>query len=193
MRLFVAVDVDPEAARAIAAFRDALKKQVGREAPSARITWVRDDQLHITLRFIGHVDAAQCASIQDALRPPLDVQPFDVLVGGAGAFPPRGAPRVLWVGIEKGGEALAPLEATVSGRLESCGVERESRAYRPHITLARIRESEGLRTPALFDGAAGHRVGGWRVDAITLYESRPSARGHEYVPLQRTDLRWKSF
>lgn len=190
MRLFVAVRIDPEVARTIAAFSDALKQQINRDAPSARITWVKEDQLHITIRFVGHVDAAQGARIQDALKPSVEVEPFEVLVAGAGAFPPRGAPRVLWAGIQAGGDALAALERDVSGRLGSCGVEREDRAYSPHITLARIREPGGLRTRALFDGIAAQRFGGWRVDAITLFESRPSPRGHEYVPLLTTGLQF---
>jgi 2'-5' RNA ligase len=192
VRLFVAVRIDPHVGRTIATFSEGLRKQVEQDAPSARITWVKEDQLHITIRFVGHVDDAQGIRIQDALKPPVDVQPFEVRVAGAGAFPVRGAPRVLWVGITEGLESLAALELDTSARLSGCGIEREDRPYSPHITLARVREPAGLRARALFQNVSAQPFGAWRVDAITLFESRPSTRGHEYVPLQSTNLRWKS-
>lgn len=188
MRLFAAVRVDPEVARRIASFSEGLKKQIDGRAPAARVTWVNEDQLHITIRFIGHVDHAQCSRIQDALKPAIQGHPFNVLVAGAGAFPPRRAPRVLWAGITEGREALAAIEQEVSARLASSGVVREDRPYSPHITLARVREPSGLRAWALFKGVVTQRFGGWRVDAITLFESRPSPRGHQYVALQTTPL-----
>lgn len=188
MRLFVAVRIDPHVTRTIAGFSDALKQQVTRHAPAARITWVSEDHLHITVRFVGHVDDAQGIQIRDALKSSIQVRPFELLVSGAGAFPPHGKPRVLWTGITQGREALADLEHEVSARLASCGVDRDDRPYSPHITLARVREPAGLRTAALFEGMAAQPFGGWRVDAITLFESRPSPRGHQYVSLQTTPL-----
>ena len=188
MRLFVGVRIDSEVVRAIARFSDRLKEQIERQAPAARITWVNEDQVHITVRFIGQLDDAQCSGIQEALEPSIRVQPFTVLVAGAGAFPPRGAPRVLWAGITEGRDALAALEQEVSARVASCGVERDDRPYNPHITLARVREPSGLRTRALFKEDATRPFGAWRVDAITLFESRPSPRGHQYVALQTTPL-----
>ena len=188
MRLFIAVRIDPDVARIIAKFGERLRQHIARHVPSARLTWVSEDHLHVTVRFIGDVNDVQRLRIQDALTPAVDVHPFEVLAAEAGVFPRKGAPRVLWVGITEGRESLAALEQDVSTRLALCRVDRDDRLYSPHITLARVKDSRGLRARTLFDGAEVTRFGEWRVDAITLFESRPSPRGHQYVSLQTTPL-----
>jgi RNA 2',3'-cyclic 3'-phosphodiesterase len=80
------------------------------------------------------------------------------------------------------------VEAEVSARLAACGVEREDRPYHPHITLARVRESAGLRSSALFETIALEAFGTTRVETITLFQSRTSPTGAVYTPLRRTPL-----
>jgi 2'-5' RNA ligase len=189
VRLFVASELDSAIAQKIAHFSDELRHKAMSLAPSARITWVRPEQLHVSVRFIGEVDDAQAAAIAAALRHELTVQRFDLIVEGAGAFPPTGAPRVLWAGIVRGAEALCAVEQEVSERLGACGVEREDRPYRPHLTLARVRDASGLRSRPLFERLADRRFGATPVDAITLFQSRTSPKGATYVRLQRTPLR----
>ena len=188
MRLFVAVEIDPPAAHALAEFSAALRRKAQTLAPSARIGWVSPEQLHITSRFIGEMNDDRAAAIAGALLHALAIEPFEVVVEGAGAFPVRGAPRVLWAGIAAGGEELSAVEAEVSARLAAYGVEREDRPYRPHVTIARVREAAGLRSAALFDTLADQRFGTTRVEAITLFQSRTSPKGAVYTPLHRTPL-----
>ena len=111
MRLFVGVELGAEVAKALADFALALRQRAGALAPAARINWVQPENLHVTSRFIGEVGDTSVAAIVSAFRQELPMQPFDVVVRGAGAFPDRGAPRVLWAGIGAGGEALTALEA----------------------------------------------------------------------------------
>ena len=189
MRLFVAVELDSTVAQKIADFSDELRRKAMSLAPGARMTWVGPEQLHVTVRFIGEVDATQAAAIAAALQPELTVKNFEMIIEGAGAFPPTGAPRVLWAGIAIGADALSALEQEVSERLAACGVEREDRPYRPHLTLARVREASGLRSKPLFEKLAERRFGATPVEAITLFQSRTSPKGATYTPLQRTPLR----
>ena len=189
MRLFVAVEIDPSVTQALADFSAALRRKAHDLAPAARIGWVSPEQLHVTSRFIGEVNDTKAAAIAGALLQELAVPPFDLLVQGAGAFPERGAPRVLWAGIAAGGDALSAVETEVSTRLAACGVDREARPYRPHVTLARVREPAGLRATALFERLADRRFGTSRVEAITLFQSRTSPKGAVYTPLHRTPLR----
>jgi 2'-5' RNA ligase len=188
VRLFVAVELDPLVVAALAEFGSTLRRTAQTLAPAARIGWVSPEQLHITSRFIGEVDDKKAAVISGALLGELAMAPFDVVVEGAGAFPERGAPRVLWAGISTGAAELGALETEVSRRLMDCGVPREDRPYRPHVTLARVREPAGLRTPALFETLADRRFGTARVEAITLFQSRTSPKGAVYTPLHRTRL-----
>lgn len=189
MRLFVAVELDSAVAQKIADFSDELRSKAMSLAPGARITWVRSEQLHVTVRFIGEVDAVKAAAIAAALQPELTAKTFDLIVEGAGAFPPTGAPRVLWAGLASGGEALGAVEQEVSERLGACGVAREDRPYRPHLTLARVRDASGLRSKPLFETLAERTFGTTPVEAITLFQSRTSPKGATYTSLQRTPLR----
>jgi 2'-5' RNA ligase len=189
VRLFVAVELDAGVAQKLAEFSDELRRRAMSLAPGARMTWVGPGQLHVTVRFIGEADAAQAAAIAAALQPELPVKTFDMIVEGAGAFPPTGAPRVLWAGITGGAGELSALEQEVSERLGACGVEREDRPYRPHLTLARVRDASGLRSKPLFEKLAGRGFGTTPVEAITLFQSRTSPQGATHMPLQRTPLR----
>lgn len=189
MRLFVAIEIDPSVTQALAEFSATLRRKAQTLAPSARIGWVNPEQLHVTSRFVGEVDDEKAAAIAGALLEPLEVDPFELAVAGAGAFPERGAPRVLWAGIAAGIDGLTAVEAQVSGRLAVCGVAREERPYRPHVTLARVREPAGLRSSVLFETLADRRFGTSRVEAITLFQSRTSSKGAVYTPLHRTRLR----
>ena len=188
MRLFVAVEIDSAVAQRIADFSAELRRKAMLLAPGARMTWVHPEQIHVTVRFIGETDPAQAAAIAAVLQPELTVRTFDMILEGAGAFPPMGAPRVLWAGIGRADE-LSALEQEVSARLGECGVKREDRPYRPHLTLARVRDASGLRSKPLFEELAERRFGATPVEAITLFQSRTSPKGATYVALQQTSLR----
>ena len=192
MRLFTAVEIAPPLVTALADFGATLRRRAHSLAGAARISWVSSEQLHITSRFIGEVDDKKAAVIAGALLEELAIDPFEVVIEGAGAFPERGSPRVLWAGISAGVAELGTLEAEVSRRLAHCGVAREHRPYRPHVTLARVRAAAGLRTPALFEDMADRRFGTTRVQAITLFQSRTSPKGAVYTPLNRTRLHPRS-
>jgi 2'-5' RNA ligase len=189
VRLFVAVEIDATVAQRAAALGEALRRRAREAAPRARVTWVAADRLHVTVRFIGEVDERQATAIRAALAPRLELDAFDLVVAGAGAFPPKGPPRALFAGIAEGAEGLVAVEREVSARLVACGVPREDRAYRPHLTLARVREAAGLRSASLLEGAGAGTLGAMRADAITLFQSRLSPEGPTYEALQRTPLR----
>jgi 2'-5' RNA ligase len=188
VRLFVAVEIEPRVIESISSVSDELRRRSAR-APRARITWVPSDRLHVTVRFIGQVELGRTDAITAALAPDLPVAPLMLTVAGIGAFPPHGPPRVLWAGVGADAGALEAVEAEVSSRLHRCGVPPEDRPYRPHVTLARVREAGGLRAATWLEGLSDRRFGVSRVNAITLFESRPSRQGHVYVALQRTRLR----
>ena len=189
MRLFVAVEIAPAVAAGAAALIEELRRRAERLAPHARITWMSEERLHVTVRFIGNVDEAKAEAIQAALQPSIDVAPFDLLVAGAGAFPRTGAPRVLWSGVADGAASLSAVERDITERLNQAGVAPESRDYRPHLTLARIRDPGGLKSSSLCHGLQDQMVGITHVEAITLFESRLSPKGPTYVPVGRTPVR----
>jgi 2'-5' RNA ligase len=188
MRLFVAIELNRSVEDSAREVIDELRGRVSSLAPRARITWVAPERLHVTVRFIGNADEERGTAIRSALAPRLETAAFDLVVEGVGAFPERGAPRVFWAGLHGGRQHLLEVEEIVSRRLASI-VAREDRPYAPHLTLARVKDPAGLARVALFEGLSDRRLGRTRVDAITLFESRPSSEGPTYVPLQRTALR----
>jgi 2'-5' RNA ligase len=189
MRLFVAIEIDPQVVQRISQCLDELRGRVLRRSPRARVSWVSAERLHVTVRFIGETGEAEAASVAASLAPPLGGEPFEVSFRGVGAFPERGAPRVFWAGVGDGLERLAALEREVTARLDACGIRTETRSYRPHVTLGRVRDAAGLRARPLLDGLDDRAFGTSAVDAITLFQSRPSSKGSVYVPLQQTKLR----
>lgn len=188
MRLFTAIEIGAHVQAALGDLIAELRRRVEGMAPRAKVTWVASERAHLTLRFIGEVDDEQGARIMAALREPLAISRFAVAWGSLGAFPARGSPRVLWIGVVEGGETLMQAESEVSRRLAALGIPAEDRAYRPHLTLARVRDAAGIRGAPLFEGLEP-RIGETRVDAITLFQSTLSPKGPTYTTLQRTMLR----
>ena len=184
MRLFVAIDLRDEARAAIAAEQ---RRSVARLDPRRRVTIVRAERMHLTLVFIGEVDEARGVAIAGQMARDIDQPPFDLVFGGIGVFPPRGAPRVLWLGVSSGAELAIDLQRRVSGRLEAAGVEPERRPFSPHLTLGRWRESRPSDARRVVE-PANAAVATVRVREVTLYESRLSSKGPTHTSLARARL-----
>jgi 2'-5' RNA ligase len=189
MRLFVGIEISPAVVAVSLDLIAELQTARAKLAPQSRITWVTAERLHITIRFIGHVEDTRADEIRAALAPPLVLDPFDLTIAGVGTFPPKGPPRVVWAGLTGGRDQLLAIESTVSERLARAGVPREDGRYNPHLTLARVRDAAGLRSATLVGSIREVSLGTTSVDAITLFESRLSPKGPTYVALSRTPLR----
>jgi 2'-5' RNA ligase len=188
MRLFVAVDLDEP--RRLAASRAASDLTMRLMGLSRAIKWVQPQNLHLTLRFIGEVDAVRGARVQDALGRPLRTPAFDLGLGGIGVYPVAGTPRVLWIGVVEGASVLAQLHDEVEERLQAVGEPRESRPYSGHLTLARFKDLD-RRAGDVVRGAIADlavHAGTCRIEAVTLYDSRLAPSGPTYTPLLRAAL-----
>jgi 2'-5' RNA ligase len=188
MRVFVAVTLDdPTIDVALRAARD-MQRRIG---PSSRARWVDPAHLHLTVRFVGHVEASQATAVLAALRPPLSYAPFDIELGECGVFPPGARPRVIWIGLASGLSSLRLLHEEFDRRLLPLGYESESRPYNAHLTLARVKDASGSFAAAIREAVRAVRPSPARchVAAATVFESRLSPRGAAYsrlfdVPLQ---------
>jgi RNA 2',3'-cyclic 3'-phosphodiesterase len=188
VRLFVAVEIGPEVQRAASRVIEELKRRIGQSAPQARVTWVKPEHLHITVRFIGHVDAVLSERLMAALEGPFAVPAFPLTIAGTGTFPPKRSPRVIWAGITEGLDRLQAVEREVRARFEDLIDTADDRGYHPHLTLGRVKVPAGLRPAVLLDGLEGTGFGVAQVGAVTLFESRLSSTGPTYVALGRTGL-----
>lgn len=174
-RLFVAIR-PPEPIRDL--LIDAMD-----DSPDFR--WQDEQQLHLTLRFIGEVDRPIAEDIAGALGR-VRSERFAVRLRGVGRFEQRSS-GALWAGIEPKGP-LSALAAKVERACQSAGLEPEQRAFHPHITIARWR---GRRTREVRDFLERHRGFSsepFEVDAFILFESRLSRHGAHYEEVAAYNL-----
>jgi 2'-5' RNA ligase len=186
MRLFVAIDLDETALETIAGEQKRLMRAFGRSDRSLR--WVRPEQMHLTLVFIGNVEDARGATLVDAMRDDIAVAPFTIGFARIGVFPPHGAPNVLWLGVRRGADETVAVQRIVAERLEKLGVPRERRAYHPHLTLARWRSSRASDRQRVIEANRGDEVARVDVSAVTLYRSHLSSKGSSYEAMTRARL-----
>ncbi len=173
MRLFVAIEL-PEAVREAAAIAGSRRDAW----PAA--SWVRADNLHLTLVFLGEVDPATLAPLEAALRRHLaPLAPWRARLDGAGAFPPQGALRVVWVGVEPAAPFVA-LAAAVRAACREVGLAVEDRAFAPHLTLARCRPTWRASERERLAKLAPRQEAAFEVDAVAVIESELGAAGPRY-------------
>jgi 2'-5' RNA ligase len=161
VRTFVAVFPPPEVRRALVGAAHELPV-VG------EVRWVRPENVHLTLKFLGDVSEDDLDRVAEALEPVrLRHGPFEAGLSGFGAFPSSRKARIVWAGIGDGSEPLRALARDVEASLEPLGFEREDRAYVPHLTLGRSRG----RPVALEAVEAPSAIPGFTVRNVELVES----------------------
>jgi RNA 2',3'-cyclic 3'-phosphodiesterase len=190
MRLFLGIAIDDGAREAASAVVADLRRRLARERADGALKWVEHENLHVTLRFLGQVDAAVLPPLQDALRPPIGFPPLELVIGGAGCFPPSGPPRVLWLGVARGVGAARRIYDELDRRLGPFGFEREARAYSPHVTLGRVRELRQDAGRRLREGlkSVTSPLVSLTVRHVTLYRSHLSSAGPRYEVLMEIPL-----
>ncbi len=144
---------------------------------SADFRWQDDEQLHITLRFVGEVDRPVAEDLASALSR-VRTEPFSIRVSGVGRFEQRSS-GTLWAAVEPR-EPLAVLAAKVDRVCQQVGLEPERRAYHPHITLARWKGRRSREVADFLDRSRGLSSEQFEVDAFSLFESRLSRHGAHY-------------
>jgi len=185
VRLFVALEIDSSLRPGIAAIQDSLR------ASNADVAWTRPEQWHLTIRFLGDADESGLPGIVDALhRAASTVPPFTMHVRGLGTFPGGRRPRVAWLGIEDlSGHRLSLLAGAVERGLGVLGFPPEGRAFRPHLTLGRIRSARGVeRLQEIIAAHASADVGTSLARELTLFQSELLPGGARYTALATSAL-----
>ncbi len=166
-RLFVAIRPPED-------IRDGLIDAMG---DSPELGWVSDDNLHLTLRFIGEVERPLADDLALALSR-IRSEPFELRVAGVGIFERRKG-GALWAGVQPKGR-VAALAAKVERACVGAGLEPERRAFHPHITLARWNRRSAAAAQAFLDRNRALATPAFAVDRFILYESRLSRHGPHY-------------
>jgi 2'-5' RNA ligase len=178
MRLFVALEIPAVVRESLAALIKFLR------VVSPQTRWVRPENLHVTLKFIGEVPEAKLAAIREALAGVCSERPVALDFHGLGFFPNEKHPHVFWAGITASPN-LKTLAADIDGATEKLGIPREQRPFSPHLTLARFeppRLPEKLRA-AILENAA-REFGTLRTSQFHLIESKLKPSGAEYTTVE---------
>ncbi|MEO0079245.1 MAG: RNA 2',3'-cyclic phosphodiesterase [candidate division WOR-3 bacterium] len=175
IRCFVAVDTTGEVKEQLSGLLERVKSRT-----ALRVKWVRPEQMHLTLVFLGEVspDFLESAKAQLA-KVVLEFRPIQCQLAGLGAFPSLTRARVLWVGLAQGSEELKRLQAGVSRVLEEIGYKPEKRPFSPHLTLGRLREPAA----AEFIKEIPFESSPFTVDQLILFRSVLRPQGPEYTRL----------
>jgi RNA 2',3'-cyclic 3'-phosphodiesterase len=156
--------------------------------------WVRPENIHVTVHFLGNISGQIAASLEPSLIPVCrDQSPFELLLDDIGAFPSLKKPRVLWAGLRNTGGELALMYKLCGAILQKIGVEIDRRAYTPHLTLAYLKKrvNRGDTGAAAEDlvqyideqPALSQKKISCTVENLTIFESSLTPQGPVYTPL----------
>jgi 2'-5' RNA ligase len=184
MRLFIAINVDSALQAPLAAVQAHLK------ASGAPVSWVKPENIHFTLKFLGEVPEVRLPALQEALRSSVaGIGGFTVSLAGLGTFPPKGRPRVVWVGVEQGIEEMKKLQGRIDEALLPLGFARETRPFQPHLTLGRIRDVGRLDALLTYLRATEiGQVGQMHVRCVDLMRSALHPAGAVYARIESVPL-----
>jgi len=184
IRSFVAIDLPDWTQAALREIGERLRL----ETPPDSVRWTRVSGIHLTLQFLGDVAEANLPNIKSVLaQVGQQHRPFTLTVGGVGCFPDAKRPRVVWVGVQEAGGALATLQRAVEKSLKPLGFEPEQRAFHPHLTLGRtektIRSVDQRRLGEVIAGAQVGELGQIHVESFRLVRSDLRPNGAIYTSL----------
>jgi 2'-5' RNA ligase len=185
MRVFLAVELSSTVRDRIAALRYEWKPRI----QSAR--WVRPENLHLTLRFLGEVTPSVVSALAETLPQSVrGCQPFRFSLRGGGCFPNVKRPRVVWLGVDPVPDELRRVHGAVDEAVRRHGFPPEARGFEPHLTIARFKTSKMAEKTVLplLATLAECDFGETRVSEIVLFESRLSPAEARYHAVARVQL-----
>ena len=184
IRCFIAIEMSREITDALGNIQDELKRGI------SGVKWVKPDNIHLTLKFIGSIEEDVIEQIKGIITEIASkAQPFKIRLSSAGAFPTPERPRVIWIGIEEGGKESSELACSIEEELGKLGIEKESRAFHPHLTLARVKFLKDKHS--VKNALASLKVSASEMTAtrLTLFQSTLTREGSIYSVLHEADFK----
>lgn len=185
IRTFIAVELHPDVVAQAVSLVDRLR------SAGAEVKWVESQNMHLTLKFLGDVREEDTADVCRVItKTAAEFQPFDITLGGAGAFPDARRPRTLWIGVTQGEKEMGALQTAVERVLAKRGFPKEGRAFHPHLTIGRVRQGGPTMAELaqLLQDQAGFAAGVSTVRELVVFASYLSQTGPTYEPLARAPL-----
>lgn len=177
-RLFVAIDLPDFVV-------EAIQREIQIEEGHLKgVHWMEPRKLHLTLAFLGDVDAGRQTELGTRLSA-ATVKPFFLSLEGVGVFPGKGEPKVLWAGMAPVDPCLFQLHGKIGQILLDLGFEPERRRFHPHVTIARCGAGSGPAIRQIVKKHSGFGTAPFRVNGFSLYASQLTPRGASYTSLSQ--------
>ena len=177
IRAFICIEIPQSIKERINRLQESLRQI------DAQISWTKPSNIHLTLKFLGGVEATRIERVKKALeRSANGIGPFEVEVSGSGCFPSARSPRVLWVGFSNVPELLQHLYSNIEDELAREGFEREKRKFSPHLTIGRIRAPHNSARVAEAVIATGFESEAFIATEVILMRSDLKPTGSIYTP-----------
>ena len=183
IRLFWALELAEAVRRRAAAIAAALREQPDGDA----VRWVREESLHVTLRFLGAVAPERIEGLVAAVAERVQGAPFEARLADIVFFPSRRRPRVVALGVAPA-EPLAALAAQVERGVVATGFPGEPRAFHAHVTLGRAHGNRRIALAPAVTGSVTSAADAWHVTEAVLFRSDPAPGGARYTPVARVPL-----
>lgn len=189
VRAFIAIEL-PDAVRAVLS---SLQSGL-RPAEHPYVKWVDPGGVHLTLKFLGNIDREKVPQIMEAMaRAAQNISPFQLRLGGLGAFPNLQRPRVIWVAVKGEAEKVVSLQRGIDHALAALGFPPESRSFSPHLTLGRLRERASLgelrRIGESIIATKFEEVASFEVGEVSLMRSTLTPKGAIYSRISSIQLK----
>jgi RNA 2',3'-cyclic 3'-phosphodiesterase len=179
-RVFCAIDMPERVKSRVAEHISNLR----RSFPDVRASWEKPEKLHLTLKFLGDVEIPRIEVLSRAAeRAASSTEAFELTIAEPGTFPPNGPPRVLWLGVKDDSGSLTRLHQSLEDECSAAGFPRESRPFKPHLTLARIRVPQGARELAASHRESSFEPQSFTVSEIVVMRSELRPGGSRYSPI----------
>ncbi len=176
-RIFTAIDISDETRRKTSDYIETLR----RTFPILRVGWDKAEKLHLTLKFFGDIDEKPLDSLTEAVEKTAKrFSDFKLQITGTGVFPSKRNERILWLGVKDETGSFQALNDALEIECEKLGFAREKRNFKPHLTVARLREpnkSKELIEEHLRNEFESNK---FDVSEIVIYESRLQKSGSIY-------------
>ncbi len=186
IRSFIAVEIDKINKQKISELIAQLKES------NADVKWVSEDQMHLTLKFLGNTEQDKIQKVACILKSIADdFSAFSIKFSNIGAFPNTSRPRVIWMGIKDGSEILESFNNRIEAGLVKLGFEQESRQYKAHLTLGRVRSLKNIPqlVKSIKEIERNYQYNNIRIDRIILFQTTLTPKGAIYTSLAQFMLK----
>ena len=176
VRTFICIEIPRSISERIGNLQTELK------AIDAQVSWTKPSNIHLTLKFLGAVEASRIQNVPRAVqRAVVGINRFEIEISGAGCFPSTRSPRVLWIGLPEVPDALKRLYSNLEDELDREGFAREKRKLSPHLTIGRLRGPKNATNLAEMLIESGFKAETFKATEVVVMRSDLNPTGSIYT------------